>query len=107
MHSESGGPAISDPEHLSCNVFNGLVDACGEAAWGEGKAVVVAELVCANGITKSPPVRPQMPTLYFMHFKAMFFALLLSFQLFIYFSGKCRMWSMTGWLRRVERVGVC
>lgn len=25
-----------------------------------------------------------MPTLYFMHFKAMFFALLLSFRLFIY-----------------------
>lgn len=50
-----------------------------------------------------------MPTLYFMRFKAMFFALLLSFQLFIYlfFFGECRMWSMTGWLKRVERVGVC
>lgn len=32
-----------------------------------------------------------MPTLYFMHFKAMFFALLLSFQLFIYFFFSWRM----------------
>ncbi len=84
MHSGSGGPAVSDKENLSCNMSNGLANACGEAAWGEGKARQAS--VRANGISKSLPplVRPHMPTLYFMHFKAMFFTLLLSFQLFIY-----------------------
>ncbi len=52
MHSGSGGPAVSD-KILSCNMSNGLANACGEAAWGEGKARQAS--VRANGISKSFP----------------------------------------------------
>lgn len=57
--------------------FNGLVNACGEAAWDEGKA----RLVCANGITKSLPCEASNANLVFY---GNVFALLLSFEIYLF-----------------------